>query len=58
MNKSILDQGWYQFKRQLDYKLSWRGGLLVEVNPRHTSQRCSCCGHTAKENRSPITKVR
>jgi putative transposase len=25
--------------------------MLVEVNPRHTSQRCSCCGHTAKENR-------
>jgi putative transposase len=26
--------------------------MLVEVNPRHTSQRCSSCGHTAKENRS------
>ena len=51
LNKSILDQGWYEFRRQLDYKLSWRGGMLVEVNPRHTSQRCSCCGHTAKENR-------
>jgi len=25
--------------------------MLVEVNPRHTSQRCSCCGHTSKENR-------
>ena len=25
--------------------------MLVEVNPRHTSQQCSCCGHTAKENR-------
>ena len=21
LNKSILDQGWYEFKRQLDYKL-------------------------------------
>jgi len=51
LNKSILDQGWYEFKRQLGYKLSWRGGILVEVNPRHTSQTCSCCGHTAKENR-------
>ena len=52
LNKSILDQGWYEFRRQLDYKLSWRGGMVVEVNPRHTSQRCSCCGHTAKENRT------
>jgi len=51
LNKSILDQGWYEFKRQLDYKLSWRGGMLVEVNPQHTSQRCTCCGQTAKENR-------
>jgi putative transposase len=51
LNKSILDQGWYEFKRQLDYKLSWSGGILIEVNPRRTSQTCSCCGHTAKENR-------
>jgi IS605 OrfB family transposase len=51
LNKSILDQGWFQFRRQLDYKLFWRGGMLVEVNPKHTSQRCSSCGHTAKENR-------
>jgi len=52
LNKSILDQGWHEFKRQLDYKLFWKGGMLVEVNPRHTSQRCSCCGHTVKENRA------
>ena len=51
LNKSILDQGWFEFRRQLDYKLFWRGGMMVEVNPRHTSQRCSSCGHTAKENR-------
>jgi putative transposase len=51
LNKSILDQGWFEFRRQLDYKLFWRGGMLAEINPRHTSQRCSCCGHTAKENR-------
>ena len=51
LNKSILDQGWFEFKRQLDYKLCWEGGILVEVNYRYTSQTCSCCGHTAKENR-------
>ncbi|RLD50471.1 MAG: transposase, partial [Bacteroidetes bacterium] len=51
LNKAILDQGWFEFRRQLDYKLFWKGGMLVEVNPRHTSQRCSCCGHTSKENR-------
>jgi len=51
LNKSILDQGWREFRRQIDYKLFWRGGMLVEVNARYTSQKCSCCGHTEKGNR-------
>ena len=51
LNKSILDQGWYEFKSQLEYKLFWQGGSLVEVDSRYTSQRCSGCGYTAKENR-------
>jgi putative transposase len=51
LNKSILDQGWGVLKRQLAYKLEWRGGELVEVDSRYTSQMCSYCGHVAKENR-------
>ena len=51
LNKSILDQGWGEFKRQLAYKLDWRGGMLVEVNARYTSQICSGCGNVSKENR-------
>ena len=51
LNKSILDQGWYEFKRQLQYKLDWSGGILVEVNPKNTSLRCSSCDHVSKENR-------
>ena len=51
LNKSILDQGWFEFRRQLDYKLDWIGGSLEEVDAHHTSQRCSCCGHTEKGNR-------
>ncbi len=51
LNKSILDQGWFEFRRQLGYKLFWKGGELVEVDYRYTSQRCSGCGHTAKKNR-------
>jgi putative transposase len=51
LNKSILDQGWFEFRHQLRYKLSWKGGELIEVESRYTSQRCSCCGHTEKENR-------
>jgi putative transposase len=51
LNKSILDQGWHGFHRMLEYKLDWQGGTLVEVDSRGTSQRCSCCGYTSKQNR-------
>ncbi|WP_261557385.1 transposase [Frankia tisae] len=27
------------------------GRVVVEVNARHTSQRCAACGHVAEENR-------
>ena len=51
LNKSILDQGWYEFKRQLEYKLEWLGGKLVLINPKNTSRKCFNCSHTEKENR-------
>ena len=51
LNRAILDQGWGEFRRQLEYKSAWRGGALVAVPPHHTSQTCPCCGHTDKENR-------
>ena len=51
LNRSILDQGWFEFKRQLKYKLDWLGKFLLEVNPAYTSQRCTDCGYIAKANR-------
>lgn len=51
LNKVILDQGWFEFRRQLDYKTAWNGGHLVAVPPHNTSRACPCCGHIAKENR-------
>lgn len=51
LNRAILEQGWGELRRQLQYKVSWRGGEVVEVDPRHTSQMCSSCGHVAPENR-------
>ena len=51
LNKSILDQGWFEFKRQLDYKSAWRGGLLLEVPAQYTSQRCSHCDYQDADNR-------
>ncbi len=51
LNKSIFDQGWFEFRRQLDYKLAWKGGYLVAVPPHYTSQTCPCCAHVCKDNR-------
>ncbi|HDK03317.1 MAG TPA: transposase, partial [Gammaproteobacteria bacterium] len=51
LNKSILDQGWFEFRRQLDYKLAWKGGWLVAVPPQNTSRTCPCCGHVSADNR-------
>ncbi|AJI94269.1 transposase, IS605 OrfB family [Yersinia ruckeri] len=51
LNRSILAQGGYELRRQLEYKQLWRGGQVLAINPAYTSQKCACCGHTAKENR-------
>lgn len=51
LNCAILDQSWYEFRRQLDYKLAWNGKYLISVPPQNTSRCCPACGYTAKENR-------
>ena len=51
LNRSILDQSWAEFRRQLEYKLAWNGGFLFAVPPQNTSRCCPNCGHTAKDNR-------
>jgi putative transposase len=56
LNRSILDQGWHEFRRQLEYKQSWLGGWVVAVPPQNTSRTCSCCGHVAAGNRATQSK--
>jgi len=51
LNLAILDQGWGEFRRQLEYKADWAGGQVVLVNPAYTSQTCFSCGHISPENR-------
>lgn len=53
LNRSILEQGWGEFRRQLEYKTKWRGGELILVPAAHTSQTCPNpeCRHVAAENR-------
>lgn len=51
LNRGILDAAWGEFARQLTYKLQWRGGRVILVNPAYTSRTCRICGHRAAENR-------
>nr|BBH87242.1 transposase [Thermosporothrix sp. COM3] len=40
-----------QFHAFLTYKAQEKGIRVVKVDPRHTSQTCSRCGHQARKNR-------
>ena len=44
LNKAMLDQGWGMFRQMLEYKQAWRGGELLAVPPRYTSQECPSVG--------------
>jgi putative transposase len=55
LNRSILDQGWGEFTRQLDYKLKWQGGEFVKVNSAYSSMTCSKCN--CVNNEEKISKM-
>ena len=42
--KSVYDAGWFEIKRQLDYKCKHAGCHYIEVNEAYSTQTCSCCG--------------
>ncbi|HBO68671.1 MAG TPA: transposase [Deltaproteobacteria bacterium] len=56
LNRSILDQGWFEFRRQLEYKQAWGGGYVIAVPPRNTSRTCPACRQVSADNRQ--TQVR
>jgi putative transposase len=56
LNRSITDAGWGQLLQFIAYKAEEAGREVIAVDPRHTSQRCSSCGHVAEENR--LTQAR
>jgi len=51
LNRSLLAQAHRETRQMLAYKCPRNGGELRAVPAYHTSQKCSCCGHTAPENR-------
>ena len=54
LNRGMLDTAFGEIRRNLEYKC----GRLIEVNPAYTSQTCSECGHTDKENRKTQSRFR
>lgn len=51
LNRAILDQGWGELIRQLEYKSTWNGGQLIQINPKNTSRKCPKCNYISAENR-------
>jgi putative transposase len=48
--RSIADMGFFEFRRQLEYKVAMRGGQVVVADPFYASSKtCSACGHKLGE---------
>jgi putative transposase len=44
--RSIADMGFFEFRRQLEYKAERRGGMVMVADRFYPSSKtCSCCGH-------------
>lgn len=51
LNRLIRDCAWGELKLKIQSVADKFGCIVVEVNPKHTSQQCSACGHIDKQNR-------
>lgn len=49
--KRLQHWTYYDLQSKIIYKAEEAGIKVIKVDPRYTSQRCSRCGHIAKENR-------
>jgi len=58
LNRVITQQSWGIFFEMLKYKAEKKGGEVIEVDPKFTSQKCSCCGHISTENRKSQSKFK
>lgn len=52
LNREILNSAWGNFKLKLDYKLTWTGGEIDNIDPKNTSRTCSKCGCVDQNNRN------
>jgi len=49
-HRSINDVAWNQFVNQLSYKAEEAGGLVIQGNPKGTTQKCSACGRVVPKD--------
>ena len=52
LSKAVQEQGFYDFRRQIEYKAQWFG-ITVIIADRHypSSKTCIACGHVKKKLR-------
>lgn len=50
-NRKLGNWSFAQFSKLLEYKAEDRGKIVIYIDPRYTSQKCSVCGNTEKSNR-------
>ena len=51
LNRVIADAAWGELKLKTKAVAAKLGLIVAEVDPRFSSQQCSCCGHTDRANR-------
>ncbi len=50
LSRTIADMGFYELRRQLQYKAAWRGGEVVVADRWYPSSKtCSTCGHKLEQ---------
>lgn len=47
----IADAAWGELKLKTKAVAAKLGAIVHEVNPKHTSQQCNCCGYISPTNR-------
>ncbi|MFB7030916.1 MULTISPECIES: RNA-guided endonuclease InsQ/TnpB family protein [unclassified Streptomyces] len=51
LNRAILDVGFGEIRRQIEYKARLYGTAVTVVDPAYTSQTCNRCGHVDAKSR-------
>jgi putative transposase len=51
LNRAMADAAWGELKQKVIVVAAKSGVLVHSINPRHTSQECSCCGFKSPNNR-------